>query len=82
MKWTTAVKWSVPVWVVIMSAIGTLMFSTDFVQEIGTPVALKRFGLILVVALLLIAYLIKATADDVAAYRAAWGKDDADEGAA
>ncbi|MEO6579782.1 MAG: hypothetical protein ABIN83_01355 [Sphingomicrobium sp.] len=55
---------------------------TDFVEEIRTPEALKRFGLVLVVGLPLIAYIIKASADDVAAYRAALGKDDADEGSA
>ena len=80
MKWTTAVKWSFPVWVIAMSAIGAWVFLTVFVEEIGTPEAIKRFGLIVVVGLPLIAYLVKATADDIAAYRAVWGKADADEG--
>jgi len=75
-----AVKWSLPVWVVTVSAIGASMLLTNFVEEIGTPEALKRLGFIVVLGLPLIACLIKATADDVAAYRAAWRKDDADEG--
>ena len=36
-----AVKWSLPVWVVTVSAIGASMLLTNFVEEIGTPEALN-----------------------------------------
>jgi hypothetical protein len=62
MKWTMAVKWSLPVWVVTVSAIGASMVLTDFGEEIGTPAALKRVGFIVVVGLPLIACLITLAA--------------------
>jgi hypothetical protein len=61
MKWTMAVKWSLPVWAVTVSAIGASMVLTDFGEEIGTPAALKRVGFV-VVGLPLIACLITLAA--------------------
>ena len=62
MKWAMAVKWSLPVWAVTVSAIGASMVLTDFGEEIGTPEALKRVGFIVVVGLPLIACLITVAA--------------------
>ena len=61
MKWAMAVKWSLPVWAVTVSAIGASMVLTDFGEEIGTPAALKRVGFV-VVGLPLIACLITLAA--------------------
>ena len=57
-----AVKWSLPVWVVTVSAIGASMVLTDFGEEIGTTGALKRVDFIVVVGLPLSACLITLAA--------------------
>ena len=62
MKWTMAVKWSLPVWAVTVSALGASMVLTDFGEEIGTPAALTRLGFIVGLGVPLIACLITLAA--------------------
>lgn len=76
MKWMKALKWAFPLWLVMMSIAGALMFLTGFVAEVGAAEAWKRFCILLVVALPLIAFVIKATCDDFAAYLVAfWNRE-------
>jgi hypothetical protein len=79
MKWMQALKWALPIWVVMLGAAGALMYLTDFVTKIGTVEASKRIVLVILVALPLITFLIKVSSDEFSAYRAAWGKRDIDE---
>lgn len=80
MRWVTAFKWALPVWLVTIAAVGALMFFTDFVWETGAAEAIRRFTVVVVVALPLIAWLIKASSEDLAAYRAAFETRDSEEG--
>ena len=43
MRLATALKWTLPVWLITMSAVGALLIYTGFVSEIGTAEVLKRF---------------------------------------
>jgi hypothetical protein len=72
MKWTTATKWGLLAWLVTMSAVGALMFYTDFAAQVGRAAALKRYGLLALLAFPLIIWLIKKSGDDLSAFRAAW----------
>ncbi len=82
MTWSKAFKWAMPFWVALIGGIGASMFFTDFATDVGTTEALKRLCLVALVGLPLVAFLIKATVDDIARLRAAFPKNgrDRDEG--
>lgn len=80
MTWIRALKWATPFWIVTIGAISVSMFLTDFATNVGAAEALKRLCLIALVALPLIAFLIRATVDDVTRFRAAFLKKGADKG--
>lgn len=73
-------KWATPIWIVTIGAIGLSMFFTDFATDVGTAEALQRLCLVALVGLPLIAFVIRATVDDVANFRAAFLKNGADKG--
>ena len=78
MRLITALKWTLPVWLIAMGAMGALMFLTDNVGEIGRTEALRRYALIVVVSLPLIAWIIKRTGDDIAWWRSLRAKEEAE----
>lgn len=75
MKWKTALTYALPVWLVFFSAGCGLALYTNFLVEVGTMEALKRLGIVAVVAFPLIAWLIKKAVADYDAFRAIWGSD-------
>lgn len=80
MTWIKALKLATPCWIVSTGAIGVSMVFTDFATNVGAAEALKRLCLIALVGLPLIAFLIRATADDAARFRAAFPKKGEDKG--
>lgn len=62
--------YALPVWLVIIAAACALALYTNFLVEVGTTEALKRLG---IVALPLIAWLIKKAVGDFDAFQAIWG---------
>ena len=79
MTWKKAFKWATPVWIVTIGAISGLMFLTDFATDVGIAEAFKRLCLVALVALPLVAFLIRATVGDVARFRAVFLKENGDE---
>ena len=80
MKWMTALRWATPVWIVTIGLAGAGMFLTDFfATDVGNAEVTKRFALLAVVSLPLIAFLVKETSDDFGRFRAAFPPQDAEE---
>lgn len=78
MTWMKAFGWATPVWIVTIGMIGASMFLTDFATDIGMTESLTRLCLVAFVGLPLIAFLIRATVNDVMKFRVLFLKKDAD----
>lgn len=78
-KWMTALIWATPVWAVAVGAAAASIFFTNLAAEVGTVEAQERLLIFTFVTLPLIAFVIKATSDDVVRFRAAFLSKDAAE---
>ncbi len=75
MKLTSAFKWALPIWFVLMIVTAAVMFLTNYVEDAGVGEALKRYSVVAGFSLPAIAYLIKRTADDFSLLRRSVGED-------
>lgn len=72
MTWSAALRWSVPVTIVVLGAVGAIILLSDYIEQVGEPEAMKRFAIVSVTTYLGMALLLKQTADSISAWKSAY----------